>query len=143
MSDPVVRLEGQAEGQAPGGWEGEELPAGLMVVVHPDYVIEFAEGSVYLTGEFPPLKWSISRSDGEDVDVPSAGLITILQIVEDEWLVIDTFTPDLESDVAASAQVLAGLWAVPETRGIYWAELTVTIGTDAQIRSDRVALDVQ
>lgn len=115
---------------------GSDGGGGLTVMAHPDYVLTYTEDDVLFAGDNPPLKWTITRKDGTNVAVPSAAAVSVKDTLDSE---VDSLTPDLESAVPAIEQVLAALWSV-RPRGTYTAQLTVTIGTDNQIRSDRVIL---
>lgn len=113
--------------------------SGLSQATHPDYLFAFLEGQIFFAADKSPLKWAITRKDGASVAEPTAAAIVIR---DNTGATVDTLTPDAESLIAAPVQTLAALWTVRPI-GVYSAQITVTIGGDTQIRSDRILVVVR
>lgn len=111
----------------------------LQIMPHPDYLLAFNEDDVYIPDDNVPLKWTLTRKDGADVEMPIDAAVFVWDAQKD---LLDTLAPSLETNGAAPSQILAALWSV-RPYGTYTAQLTVTLPTDGQIRSDRVLLIVK
>lgn len=104
----------------------------LAVASHADYVFAYTGDPVFALPGSAVLKWSLTRKDGANVAVPTTATV---KVYDTTGALIATIAPDVESGVAAATQVLAALWTLPAV-GAFSTELTVTIGTEPQIRSD-------
>src|ERR1051325_11024733 len=92
-----------------------------------DYLPNWAESTyIYNLGETFPLKWSITRADAEDVDVPSAGAINITDVSTGDLTDDSPLTPVVEDSGPVPMQIVGQLWTPPAS-GLYEAVLTVTI----------------
>lgn len=95
----------------------------LAVAAHPDFIVVWKEALPrYLVGEKRPLKWQVTRLDGQTVSLPTAGSISVT--LPDGST--RPLTPDLESaDVSAILTVAAD--CLFDQAGGYKAALLLTI----------------
>ena len=101
-----------------------------------DYVLAFSETQVkYLVGESRPLKWSLSRADGTNCEVPTTATIGVTAPDGTN----STATPSLDTATLSLVIHLAALYifALP---GSYSAIITVTVnGETLKNRVDMLA----
>ena len=95
----------------------------LPVATVSDYLLTFTETEVkYIIGEDRPLKWSLSRADGANCEIPTGATITVTAPDGS----ISTVTPSIDSSVSVPTLHLAALYifALP---GAYLALISVTV----------------
>lgn len=139
MSDLTPGVEGRPEGRAEGGVDDGAPGSGLAVKIHRDYVMEFVGSAMIYKGVNGPLRWALVAKDGNNVDSPTTGNVKIK--VHKSETVLTTLAINPETDMAAITQILAAMWATAAyAKDMYDAEISVTVGDDAQIAMDRVTL---
>jgi len=115
----------------------EDVETSLNQASHPDYVLVWEpDSTVFWLGETPPLKWTLTRLDGQAVDLPLDASVTIT----DDTGQTTTLTPDSDNSDAELIQTFTALYEFPYA-GDYYAMLTLTI-EDGQVRSHRTKLSI-
>ena len=120
-------------------WAGVQTQEGLATVAHPSYVMVPADEATYYNGDTFPLKFNMWRKDYSSIARPTSGTIVVRN--GDTAAVVATLTPDVDPSSTDTQLVLAQLWT-PSAAGNYTVQLTVDIGTDSQVRSDRFQVQI-
>lgn len=103
----------------------------------PDYLLSWEPAqTAYLSGEIVPLTWTLTRADGQAVELPTAAAIYAIDANGN----VTTLATSVDSSVPAMSLQLSALF--PVNFGTYYVLCTVTTA-EGELRAARQLLVVE